>query len=674
MKKIILSALAATAVYAENIDLGDVTVTATRSDVNATDLQVSVLKASKEDVATTVLQKDLLNGIAGVLVSQTTSVVGHMISIRTGITTAPRFLFLQDNIPVQSSGFFNHNGLAYTNFQSAGDAEVLKGAGTALYGSDAVAGTVNVQTPNAKDFNGTSVSAQGGSYGYANVNVKHGNKTEDGSYYIGASQTHSDGWREHTTFDRSELTVKSDNTLNDENSLKTIFTANQSDAEQSGSIIGLDALLEDPSDIGDLDISVIDAKRKFDFARLSAEWSNYSFDDVEINTIAYTRFNRNRYTATWENNKPQNDAKQLSVGLMNKNTIEKDWGKVLFGFDAEYTNGKSLYTQSYDYVAGGGWGDTNVSAGTIYDYTVNYLAAAPYVHSEMKMGKSWKATAGLRFDYNRFDYTNNTDDGQYDVSNYLRVGDRVDSFSHLSPKASLSYKANQNNITYFRFANGFRIPQASRLYQLKTDNISFTLNPETTNTFEVGYKHKGKQHAIQTAVYYMSIDDTITRYENSSGDRYYDNGETTHHYGIETTLKSAFSKTWGSKVSYAYSQHKFGEDDPDYAGKEEEAAPNHITNAQLIMTPESVNGLKVVAEVQAVSSYFMDNDNTKEYEGYIIGNIKAFYKLNKAWSFMARVTNITDKIYAEKASFAYGKEKYTPAGPREFLLSATYKF
>jgi hypothetical protein len=31
------------------------------------------------------------------------------------LVTSPYYLMLQDGIPVQSSGFFNHNGLAYTN-------------------------------------------------------------------------------------------------------------------------------------------------------------------------------------------------------------------------------------------------------------------------------------------------------------------------------------------------------------------------------------------------------------------------------------------------------------------------------------------------------------------------------------------------------------------------------
>lgn len=94
---------------------------------------------------------------------------------------------------------------------------------------------------------------------------------------MSVSQTHSDGWRDHTSFDRTELTSKHETILDDTNVIKTIVTANHSDAEQAGSILGLDALYDDPSDIGDLHISVVDAKRVYDFVRLSAEWTNYSF-------------------------------------------------------------------------------------------------------------------------------------------------------------------------------------------------------------------------------------------------------------------------------------------------------------------------------------------------------------------------------------------------------------
>lgn len=34
----------------------------------------------------------------------------------------------------------------------------------------------------------------------------------------------------------------------------------------------------------------------------------------------------------------------------------------------------------------------------------------------------------------------------------------------------------------------------------------------------------------------------------------------------------------------------------------------------------------------------------------------------------AKVTNLTDKTYAETARISYGKEDYTPASPRAFFV------
>lgn len=171
----------------------------------------------------------------------------------------------------------------------------------------------------------------------------------------------------------------------------------------------------------------------------------------------------------------------------------------------------------------------------------------------------------------------------------------------------------------------------------------------------------------------MSIADTITSYGTGSN-RYYDNGETTHHYGIETTLKNKYSQTWASKISHAYSRHMFDDKEPNFSDKEMEAAPHTIASVQLLMTPQSIKGLKVKAEVQSTSSYYMDNANTRKYEGYEVTHLTAFYKMNKSWKFMARVSNLFDEVYAEKGSFSYGKERYTPAGPREIMISATYKW
>ncbi len=659
------------------VNLDTVTVTAQRAEQKSLDQSLSISKKEESEIKMdqVVFQKDLLNSISGVNISQTTSVVGHMTSVRTPITTGPYFLFLQDGIAVQSSGFFNHNALAYTNFESASSVEVLKGAGTALYGSDAVAATFNVQTKEpAKEFE-TVLRLKGGSddyySGYAEISDTIDEKH---SYRVGGGYTKNRGWRDHTAYERMEALLRYDYALNEDNLLSFKASANKTDAEQAGTLGSLDDLENNAQSVGNLQ-DIIDEgynpKRKFDFARASLEWNNYSFEDVEISTIAYARYTRNRYTATWENNLPSNDARQISLGLMQKNDIEFDGFNIIVGLDSEYTDSDTKYVQEFDYVPSG-WG-SSVDVGTIYDYDVNYLAIAPYLHSDINLLDNLLLSAGLRYDYNAFDYTNLAGTGEYGNSSYYRPESRTDSFSHLSPKLSLSYKPQESLNLYARYANGFRIPQASRLYSAKvtSDNKFYELDAETSDTFEIGAKKLFEEAYVEAAIYYMSINDTITQYEDANRDRYYKNGGQSIHQGIELSYTQNYGEQVRSKIAYSYSQHNYVNDER-YGNNEQASAPNHNANVRLYYLPSYLQNFTLLGEVQYISEYWMDNDNENKYSGYTVGNIKADYEVNEALNVFAKVNNITDEKYAEQASFAYGRERYTPAAPRQFFAGLEY--
>ena len=393
---------------------------------------------------------------------------------------------------------------------------------------------------------------------------------------------------------------------------------------------------------------------------------------TQLSTIAYLRSNRNRYTATWERNLPHNDSKEKTLGLMFKADIDKGKYHFITGLDTEYTRATRKYTQLFDYVPSG-FG-SSVETGSIYDYDVNYFAIAPYLRTEYDLTHKLQIGAGLRYDTNSYEYTNNTDDGQYASSSYSRASDDNDpTFNHLSPKLDISYKASENQLIYGRYANGFRIPQASRLYSLRTNNIDFTLDPETTDTFEVGYKVGSSKHEFGASIYHMTIDDSIVRRENNEGDRFYVNGDKTMHKGLEVSLASKLTNQFSSKIAYSYSKHEY-DNDAVYGNNEQAAAPNDVANARLTYTPANIRGLTAMLEWEHVGSYWLDDKNTKKYGGYDAANIKVSYKPNKKLKLFAKVNNLTDKIYAETASISYGREKYTPAAPRQFFAGLEYNW
>ena len=81
----------------------------------------------------------------------------HLTALRSPVLTGPgacgAFLMLEDGIPLRPTGFCNVNQLFETPSELASSAEVLRGPGNALYGSNSLHGTLNFLLPGV----GTSI-------------------------------------------------------------------------------------------------------------------------------------------------------------------------------------------------------------------------------------------------------------------------------------------------------------------------------------------------------------------------------------------------------------------------------------------------------------------------------------------------------------------------------------
>jgi iron complex outermembrane receptor protein len=669
--------------YAEDIIFDDMTVTTTRSERSTLEVPASVLRKSGKEAKAdrAVTQRELLNSIAGVRITQTGSNIGHTTSIRLPTGTKAYYLFLQDGVPVQSSGFFNHNGLAFTNFSSAGAVEVLKGAGTALYGSDAVGGTVNVISNDPMKNLGVEGSLEIGNDGFSRQSLTGGTELDEQSAIsLHISNANSDGFRDNSEFDRQELSVNYVNDLNQDNTLKFALNANRFDSQMTSDIRGFRNFRDNPEAAGRNVERVleqgIDPIRQFDYARLNAEWQHKLNDTVDLSTIVYLRSNQNRYSATWEQNVSRNDNQEKTVGLLFKADMDFGRFRVISGVDVEYTQGERETVQEFDFVPTG-FGRP-VAAGTIFDYDVDYRALAPYTRVEIGLSDQLTLGLGARYDINQFDYTNNTDNGVYE-NTYFRPDSGEDrTFNHFSPKADLNYRLTDNQTVYARYANGFRVPQVSTLYSLKSDERADSFEEEVTNTFEIGYKLRHEQHALETALYYLTIDDTIITTEVTDDLNVNVNAGKTLHAGIEVSLASQWTEQWATKVAYSFSRNEF--DDSDELGRdgerlgnnEQARAPENLANVRLIYTPNALPGLFAFVEWEHIGSSWMDDENTLRYDGHDIANIKMNYEVNSHLTVFGRVNNITDRLYAESARLQFG-EDYTPGAPRQAFVGLDYK-
>lgn len=95
----------------------------------------------------------------------------HEMSIRQPMTTRSLFLYLEDGIPIRTTGLYNHNALLEMNLAATRSIEVIKGPSSSLYGSEAIGGVVNFITAAPTAVPVLKLSAQGNNIGYKRADL-----------------------------------------------------------------------------------------------------------------------------------------------------------------------------------------------------------------------------------------------------------------------------------------------------------------------------------------------------------------------------------------------------------------------------------------------------------------------------------------------------------------------
>ncbi|WP_426107009.1 TonB-dependent receptor plug domain-containing protein [Massilia sp. TSP1-1-2] len=136
----------------------------------------------------------ILETIAGIHISRSPNQYSPLYMVR-GIYSAylSQVLVLQNGIPV-TSAYLNNKGNVWGGYpvEHIARIEVLRGPGSALYGSDAFAGVINIITKGPADTRGTEVGMRVGSFATRDAWVQHGGKLGPASVavYLRAGRTH----------------------------------------------------------------------------------------------------------------------------------------------------------------------------------------------------------------------------------------------------------------------------------------------------------------------------------------------------------------------------------------------------------------------------------------------------------------------------------------------------
>ena len=644
-----------------------------RTDQSAT---IDVLDGSSIREVRAAHPSGIMQRLPGVHATQLSG-EGLSMAIRQPITTKPMYLYLEDGVPTRSTGFFNHNALYEVNLPQSGGLEVLKGPGTAMYGSDAIGGVVNVLTRSAPVTPTLDATVEGGQFGYARLLATGGFTKGVNGVRADLNLTRSDGWRQDGGFERQSATIRWDGAFSGFTT-KTVLAGSNIDQSEAGSLTQAqyDTLQEiNPSPI---------AYRRVQALRFSTAIERDNGRSL-ISFTPYARHNVLELMPSWQLTFNQQiwDTRNNSVGMLAKYRYDFDpmRTRVIVGADLDYSPG-SFVANKITSVPNGGIFTDYTTGEKQYDYDVTYRQATPYLHTEFSPIQRLRLDAGVRYDVSGYNYDTKLDPIQ--TGRWRRPADTTVNYTRVSPKFGATFDVTRGLNLYASYREGFRAPGQNQLFQQGSNATSTVgLKPVTAKSLEGGLRGQAAGRFIYSmSMYDMHIQNDILTILDAQGAQSTSNAGETRHRGIELSAGTMITSQLRFDAAYSTSKQTYVEwvipvagQNVSYAGKTIETAPHTLANLLLSYSPNVLNGGRMAVEWSKTGSYYGDPENTQTYEGFDLLTLHGNYMIRNLGELFVRVTNVTDEKYAEVATYnAFNKWQYTPGPPRSVYAGLRYNW
>jgi outer membrane receptor protein involved in Fe transport len=163
-------------------------------------------------------------------------------------------------------------------------------------------------------------------------------------------------------------------------------------------------------------------------------------------------------------------------------------------------------------------------------------------------------------------------------------------------------------------------------------------------------------------------------FQNS--DRQNVSGAITAHKGIELELRQQLSTNWQFSGHISWSQHTYENETAlvrtSIIDNTIDTAPEWLSNLNISYSPSAQ--LTAQLSWQYLSEYYLNPENTTEYEGHQLVDFNIRYQLAKQISLSVHVLNLLDEEYAERADFAFGSYRYFVGQPRRAFINLVWSY
>lgn len=653
-------------------------VTASRTAQKRTEAPIAISTITARTIADTKANQldQLLNKVSGVFMVDLGN-EQHEMSIRQPMSTASVFLYLEDGIPIRTTGVYNHNALLEMNATAAQQIEVIRGPASSLYGAEAIGGAVNVITQAPPASPRGYVSVQGNNNGYKRVDAQVG--TTVGKWGLIASgyyANRTDGPIQYSDFHKTAVTLRADYRASDRLSWSNSVTYVNYYSDMYGSLDSVHFAQKNYNTPYSFTYRKVEALRAK--SQLNYRWNGNAETQL---TLAYRRNSVGQNPSYYISNSMTDPL--LANGQVNKSSFHSflavvqhqqriNWlgSKLIAGLSADIS--PSSYIANYIRIqrdGKGNYGSYTKTDSLLSNYSTGISNVASYLNYEMSPIRGLKLLAAVRYDFFHYNFRNDLPPSASTGSANTR-----NDFNRVTPKVGATY--NYKGIGFYaNYSQGYVPPQVTDLYN--GVKVPY-LQPQTFFNYEAGgwlSLLKNKLYA-DWSVYRLDGTNQIISVRQSDGTFVNQNAGKTRHKGIEYGLTLRPGEEWTLRVSGTNADHVFKvqyENGANYSGNQMAAAPHFIGNAELTWRPVFLKKFRLGVEWQHLGKYWMDDANTRKYNGFDIVNFRTGYQLGQ-WEVWVNALNAFNKYYAALATKSTYGYSYNLGDPAEVTIGLSWHF
>lgn len=470
--------------------------------------------------------------------------------------------------------------------------EVVKGGSSALYGSDAVGGVINIITKNAVK-NETKVDINTGSWGSHNYTLSTQGKENDFSWFVtGGLQKRGhfdykfDGnspTMANSDYNNNSFSMKLKNRLSDSDSLALSYAHRSVDAGQYECY----GSFSQPNYYG---------------LRLRENFNNYNLTwnfNEDTDVPGYVRF---FYNYKWID----------QSGSFSNRTM---------GLDGQY--GWNL-NDNNTLIVGTEWHQSNSENAASGYYGKKLTNRSIFLQDTWKFAKKWTLVPGMRMD------------------NHSMFG------THWSPKIAINYLADADTQVYASWGRVFKAPTADDLYYNNYGCVGNpNLRPETGYTATIGLNHNlNESSSVSFSVFQSELHDAITW--SSIGGVAYANNSDEKRRGMELAFKQELSPMWSYDLGYSYIKREAAYNGSPMAVDTSNLQPNgYRIGVHYNSGAWKANLLGTIGS--GLDAQYYNNNSS-----YNVWDFNLSYDIKKNLTTYFKVNNLTNQEHYEQKNSTYG--------------------